>query len=50
MYNFKDVTKISYEDGNTDRIKYSVADMFRVSNILFVILHAIDTYSQLCEG
>lgn len=50
MYNFINVTKISFEDGNTDRINYSIAVMFRVSNILFVILHAIDTYSQLCNG
>nr|XP_034330976.1 multiple epidermal growth factor-like domains protein 6 isoform X1 [Crassostrea gigas] len=50
MYNFKDVTKISYEGGNIVRINYSVADMIRVNNILFVILHAIDTCSQLCEG
>lgn len=44
MYNFKDVIKISYEDGNIDIINYLVVDMFRVSNILFVILYVIDIY------
>lgn len=44
MYNFKDVIKISYEDGNIVRINYLVVDMFRVSNILFLILYVIDIY------